>query len=236
MTAVKFKKYIANPILVLLITLTSIIGIIGSGGSVSTNASPVYRVENTDAVCLMVNVYWGDQYLPKMLDIFAKNDIKTTFFVGGCWAEKNEEMLKSIYAQGHEIANHGYFHKDHKKIDEARNREEITSTHNLIKSILGIEMNLFSPPSASFSDKTLQIAGELGYTTVMYSKDTIDWRDKDEQIVYSRATKNVTGGDLILMHPTAATVAVLQQIIDKIISQGLRLTTVSGVISSTGEA
>ena len=35
--------------------------------------------------------------------------------------ETVQETLKKIYAAGHEIANHGFFHKDQKKLDYARN-------------------------------------------------------------------------------------------------------------------
>ena len=178
----------------------------------------------------MVNVYWGDEYLDDMLDIFDKYNIKTTFFVGGTWVNKNESKLKDIYARGHEIANHGYFHKDHKKLNEQLNREEISACHNLVKQILGIDMKYFSPPSASFSSTTLAVAEKMGYTTIMYSRDTIDWRDKDANLIFKRATKNITGGELVLMHPTAATVAALESIIKEILSRDLVITTVGDVL------
>ena len=61
----------------------------------------------------------------------------------------------------------------------------------------------------------------------MWSKDTIDWRDQDEDLIYKRATKNLQNGDLILMHPTKATLKSLQNIITKIQTEGYNLTTVS---------
>ena len=93
-------------------------------------------------------------------------------------------------------------------------------------------MNLFSPPSASCSQITLDVAQKLGYTTVMYSRDTIDWRDKDQSLIKKRATKNITGGELVLMHPTAATAAALDDIISTIEDKGLIVTTVSDVLES----
>ena len=93
-------------------------------------------------------------------------------------------------------------------------------------------MKLFSPPGASFSEITLEVAQKSGYTTVMYSRDTIDWRDKDETLIKKRATKNITGGELVLMHPTAATAAALDDIISTIKDKGLIITTVSDVLES----
>lgn len=67
---------------------------------------------------------------------------------------------------------------------------EIGLTHEIIKQLLGYEMTLFAPPSGSYGQNTLKVAQDMGYKTIMWSKDTIDWRDQDENLIYSRATKN----------------------------------------------
>jgi peptidoglycan/xylan/chitin deacetylase (PgdA/CDA1 family) len=61
----------------------------------------------------------------------------------------------------------------------------------------------------------------------MWSKDTIDWRDKDTAIIYKRATSNPENGDLILMHPKEHTLKVLPDIIDFYLGKGFNLVTVS---------
>ena len=58
-------------------------------------------------ISLMINVYWGTEFIPDMLEILEENEVKATFFVGGSWANKNPQMLKAIYEAGHEIGNHG---------------------------------------------------------------------------------------------------------------------------------
>lgn len=178
-------------------------------------------------VSLCINVYWGTEYLDDMLKTLEDVGVKATFFVGGVWANKNEDMLKKIYLAGHEIANHGYYHKDHGQLSLERNVEEIKYTHALIKSQLGIEMNLFMPPSGAYNAQTLEGAESLGYKTIMWSKDTIDWRDKDAELIYKRATKNMQNGDLILMHPTQCTASALGGIIKAYQQNGFNLVTVS---------
>ena len=91
-------------------------------------------------------------------------------------------------------------------------------------------MNLFAPPSGSFSQKTLDIAEEMGYNIIMWSLDTIDWRDKDVSLIVRRATEKVGGGDLILMHPTQSTLEALPAIIEKISEKGLKIAKVSDVL------
>ena len=67
-------------------------------------------------------------------------------------------------------------------------------------------------------------------TVIMWSKDTIDWRDKDASLVYQRATKNVSAGDMILAHPTKHTLEALPDIFQYYSSQGLQAVTVSQII------
>lgn len=193
------------------------------------NALKVYYNGNTKSnyVSLMVNIYWGNEYLDDMLKIFKDNNIKTTFFVGGIWAEKYEEELLKIVADGHEIGNHGYFHKSQDALNYEENQNEILNNHKLIKSITGISMNLFAPPSGAYCDATLQAANNLGYKTIMWTKDTIDWRDQDKDLIVTRVTKNLKGGDLILMHPTKSTVESLQDIINIGMGLGLEFVNVS---------
>ena len=88
-------------------------------------------------------------------------------------------------------------------------------------------MNLFAPPSGAYNKTTVSCATSLGYQTIMWTRDTIDWRDKDANLIYNRAVKNPNGGDLILMHPTDATVKALPRIIETLQSKGFTLTSVS---------
>ncbi|MDD4211307.1 MAG: polysaccharide deacetylase family protein [Clostridia bacterium] len=191
----------------------------------------IYRgnYENNN-ISFMINVYWGSEYIEPMLDVLKANDIAATFFVGGTWASSNTELLQKIFDDGHEIANHGYYHKDHTRITRERNKEEIYITHQLIKTLLNFDMTLFAPPSGAFNTTTLEVANELGYKTIMWSKDTIDWRDKDSDLVYKRATKNPQNGDLILMHPTEHTLNALQSVIDFYKTNNFNLTVVSNNI------
>lgn len=186
--------------------------------------------KNSNKVTFMVNVYWGNEYIDGMLETFEKYGVTTTFFVGGSWAVKYPEILQKIYNAGHEIGNHGYFHKDQDKLGYDGNYEEIKVTHDTVKELLGVEMNLFAPPSGAFNNATLQAAKDLGYKTIMWTKDTIDWRDKNSELIYSRAT-SVSGGSFVLAHPTEKTLDALPQILEYYKNNNLQVCTVSENLS-----
>lgn len=186
--------------------------------------------ENKNNVCFMINVYQQEELVKNILDILDIYKVKTTFFVGGCWAVKNIDTVKEIYTRGHEIGNHGFYHKDHDKINYEQNVQEIKMCHEVIKNNLGIEMTLFAPPSGAYNTTTVDVAESFGYTTIMWTHDTIDWRDQNCDLIFNRATKNLSNGDLILMHPTKKTVESLPNIISTAINSGFVPTTVSNCL------
>lgn len=194
---------------------------------------PYYKGNsNSQNVSLMINVYWGDEFLDGILSTLEKYNAKCTFFVGGCWAEKNRDYLLKIVDGGHELGNHGFFHKDHKGMSLENNLKEIRNTNIVVSKLINYDIKLFAPPSGSFDKVTLKAATQEKIKVIMWSKDTIDWRDKDSDLVYKRATNKVGGGDLILMHPTAHTLKALPLILQYYKDNGLQAVTVSQNINS----
>lgn len=216
---------------ILLFTLMMSINIAKPVFSYGETLSAIYQ-GNTDSneVCFMINVYWGTEFLDEMLNTLDDYNVKTTFFVGGMWAEKEPDMLQKMYEKGHEIANHGYYHKDHDKLSAQQNIDEISNCHKIVKDILNIDMTLFAPPSGAYNNTTLVSAQNLNYKTIMWTRDTIDWRDHDTQLIYNRAIKNIKGGDLILMHPTQNTMEALPDILEYCKNNNIIATTVSNVL------
>ena len=186
---------------------------------------------NGNVVALSFNVYEGSETVEKILGVLEEKNVKATFFIGGCWADDNMDTVLKILEKGNEIGGHGYFHRDHSKLSEEENRAEMEMLHALVKRNTGEDIKLFAPPSGAFSTTTLKVAEKMGYKTIMWSKDTIDWRDKNADTVYSRATKNVAGGDIILMHPKQHTLEALPKIIDYYEKIGLKAGTVGECIS-----
>ena len=188
---------------------------------------------NKPNASLMINVYQGSEFIEPIMHALTEGGAKATFFVGGSWASRNPEIVKKIVDNGFEIGNHGYLHKDHDKISAERQRQEITTCHDLIKQLTGVEMTLFAPPSGAYNRTTVEICNTLNYKTIMWTLDTIDWRDKSSDLVFKRATKKIQNGNLILMHPTAHTLEALPSVINAYTRAGIQLVSVSDNIMST---
>ena len=228
----KKSRFKAN--IVIAIMFFVLIGLaVSNSASLATQAdNRVIYAGNTEKnnVCFMINVYQGNQEIKDMLDILDLYKVKTTFFIGGCWAVNNIDLVKEIYTRGHEIGNHGFYHKDQDKLDYDANLQEINMCHKVVSENLGIEMELFAPPSGAYNIKTVDAATNLNYKTIMWTHDTIDWRDQDSDLIFKRATKNLSNGDLVLMHPTKKTVDALSSILSTAINNGFQPTTVSNCL------
>lgn len=234
-----FTEIASNCAIILMLVSLCLIGFGGSGAydavfSSGYDNSPIYRGENTRAeVALMINVYQGNEYLEDMLDTMKAYGVHCTFFVGGCWADDNNALILRIVEEGHEIGNHGYFHKDAKELSYAQNKSEIVANNDLIKAVTGKTPSLFAPPSGSYGKDVLKVCEDLGMKVIMWSRDTIDWRDKNTETIYKRATDKIEAGDMILAHPTYNTAEALPDILKYYKEHGLTAVTVSQIISKT---
>ena len=216
--------------LVLVLMLVSLAGLsLFNGKAISTFAvkGPVYKCETTEkTVSLMVNVYENSEIVKKMADMFFDYGIKATFFVGGCWANKNVETVRYLSDKGFEIGNHGYNHKSHTKLSKEENISEISRTNSLIKEATGVKCRLFAPPSGDVNELVTECAEQCGCETIMWSCDTIDWRDEDIDKIVSRVKRNLQPGAFILIHPKEHTVEALKEIIPYIRENGYSFITV----------
>jgi probable sporulation protein (polysaccharide deacetylase family) len=194
-------------------------------------AQPIYKGNpEKPMVALMINVAWGNEYLPHMLEVLKKEQVKATFFLDGSWLKKNADMAKTILEAGHELSNHAYSHKDMSKLGREQATAEISKTEVLLKE-LGVVNKLFAPPSGDFGAETVRIAHELGLHTILWTLDTIDWMKPAPATIVNKVRTRVEPGTLILMHPTASSSEALEQMIAVIKDKKLLLGTVSEVIS-----
>ena len=219
---------ITNGVLALVLVVVAVVCFYPTAAHVSGLEDRVhYRGTSGDGVSLMFNVYWGTQEVEGILEALAEYDAKATFFIGGSWADDNTACVRKIVEEGHEVGSHGYFHRDHTTLGYEGNVEEISRSVQFLQLAAGVPVTLFAPPSGAYDEDTVNAAESLGLRTVMWSRDTIDWRDKDVSLVVKRATENAAGGDLVLMHPKEHTLRALPQVLGYYEKAGLKAVTVS---------
>lgn len=107
-----------------------------------------------------------DVFLPLVLDVLDKLEIKITFFVVGKDAslEKNHALLRSIIEHGHEIANHSFHHESWlKTYSKEKIEEEIKIAEEAILTATGTRTNMFRGPGFSWSNDLLEVLQKRNY-------------------------------------------------------------------------
>lgn len=97
--------------------------------------------------------------LPRLLDVFARHDVRATFFATGADAKRHRDALQRIVAAGHEVASRGATMKRPEAQDElAWLRVGVDAvTQATGKPVLG-----YRSPDNELSPQTLQHLLELG--------------------------------------------------------------------------
>jgi probable sporulation protein (polysaccharide deacetylase family) len=194
--------------------------------------SPIYRGHpDKPMVSFIINVAWGNEYLPDILASLKKHQVKASFFLEGRWVKNNPELAKMIVSAGQEVGNHSYTHPDMKRLTAAQTREQLLKTNEVIEAATGKKSIWFAPPSGSYRDETVKIAAEYKMKTVMWTVDTIDWQKPTPDQLINRVISKIDNGSMVLMHPTESTAKSLDRLITLIEEKGLRIGSVSDLMS-----
>ena len=204
------------------------------GYSIPANSGlmPIFQGNREKAsVAFACNVFWGEDIMPDMLRVLSDGQVKATFFIGGSWAKRHPDSLKLIADAGHELGNHSFTHPHPNRLNKSQNQDEILRTKKLIKEVTGIKTYLYAPPYGEYNRTVLEAAQELGYTTIMWTADTIDWRRPSPEVIIKRIEGKLENGAIILMHPTEPTIKALPELIRIIKSKGYTILPVSDIIN-----
>lgn len=182
-------------------------------------------------VALMINVAWGNEFIPSILKTLRDENVHATFFLDGSWLNKNKSIAEEIMKDGHELSNHAYSHKNMSGLSAAQAESEIRKTEQLLKE-LNVHNGLFAPPSGDFDQDTVNVANRLHLKTILWTIDTVDWKNPAPDWIVRRISGRLEPGALILMHPKLSSSTALPAMIKEIKNRGFVLGTVSELIST----
>jgi len=192
---------------------------------------PYYHgIRGENRISITFNVDWGEDYIPGILKILESKNVKVTFFVTGNWAGKFTDLLRQISKEGHEIGNHGYSHKNPVQLSDSQLENHIRKNETLIYTITGKRTSLYAPPYGDINNRVTAIVSNLGYKTIMWSADSIDWQRPAPEIIVQRVVNKIDDGGIILLHPTKPTLQALPEIINKLKARNFKFITISELI------
>ena len=167
------------------------------------------------------------------LDILREHGDVATFFVIGQRARAHGELLERMVEQHCEIGNHSMRHPDFSKISPARIADEIESTEQVIRDIVGHSPHRFRPPFGKLSLRLLRYLRTTSRPApVLWSEcfggDERGSLQGEEEITTQVARWSMGPGDIVLMHDTnEKTVETLPAILQKIRESGFETATLT---------
>lgn len=178
---------------------------------------------------------------PLVLEILAQYQARATFFLIGQRAQQYPELCREIIRRGHAIENHTQTHYWYfSLLGPRRTYREVQQAQSVLANICGQTPRFFRP-TAGLRNLLLQpILARCNVRLCSWSKRGFDTRNTDADKVLARLTKNLQGGDILLLHDGHAAVSaagnpliieVLPRLLERLKQAGLRTVTLGSVIS-----
>ncbi|MBT2228052.1 polysaccharide deacetylase family protein [Nonomuraea sp. NEAU-A123] len=174
-------------------------------------------------------------YTGKLLDLLRARNMRATFFVLGemVAADRGGHLVRRIVAEGHELGNHSWSHPPLTGLPDERLRFQLRHTNELVERVTGVRMRVMRPPYGATNHRVVAEARREGLAQILWSVDTLDWRDPVPAIVARRASK-AKAGAIVLMHDVhRTTVQAVPTLLDVLEKRGCTPVTISELYGRT---
>ena len=113
-----------------------------------------------------------DRNTHKLLDLFAENGVKSTFFTLAWVAKRCPEVIRRIVSEGHELASHGVAHQRLTTMSKEQAKQDIQTSKSILEDISGAEIRGYRAPSFSVNENNEWVYDILAESGFKYSSST----------------------------------------------------------------
>lgn len=173
----------------------------------------------------------------KLLDALKEHNAHATFFMCGYRIKDFHTHMDRYLGEGHEVGNHTMNHpmKTLKGQSSSFVHEEVDSNTDLIESYVGQKPTVMRPVGGAYDDNVKECMKESGLPIINWSLDTLDWKNRDADIIYQKIVDNAQDGDIVLMHDLRqCTVDGVSRAMDTLADRGFAFVTVSELAAIKG--
>jgi len=142
----------------------------------------------------------NDPHTLRLLEVLARHNVHATFFMIGRYVRQRPDIVRQVIEAGHIVANHTFTHPFLAFQSAADIRQQLSDCRAAIQDAIGAHSNLFRPPFGSRRPTVLRIARELGLEPIMWNVTGYDWSAPPAANIERKCTKQIRGGDVILLH------------------------------------
>lgn len=186
------------------------------------------------SVALTFDCEHSPEIAQEILDTLHRENVQATFFLQGRLVYRNPELARRIFADGHELGSHSFFHPLFTDLSPIHMTQEITYTEAAIAWAVGeyVPMRFFRFPYAGRNRTTLEHVATLGYQSSFWDLDPRGWDTAvSAQDIVDAVEQRVQRGSIIIMHCSSWDDAMaLSDIIRAIRERGLHPGTLTDVL------
>jgi peptidoglycan-N-acetylglucosamine deacetylase len=142
----------------------------------------------------------NDPHTLRLLEVLARHEVRATFFMIGRYVQQRPQIARAVAQAGHAIGNHTFTHPNLVFCSEMQTRIQLEECTRAMEDATSQAPKLFRPPFGGRRHSTLRIAHELGLTPVMWNVTGFDWSAGSSDAVERKVSKQIRGGDNILLH------------------------------------
>ena len=166
-----------------------------------------------------------------LLDGLKERGAHATFFLIGEQIAGNEDLVRRMKDEGHQVGGHSYTHIRLDSADVAA-LAEIQKTDETLRAILGDGDYWLRPPWGFASDA---LKSAVSVPLIYWTIDTMDWSVRNRDLVAHHIIENAKSGDIVLLHdPYDTSVEAALQTIDVLSEQGYEFVTLEELFSNAG--
>ena len=170
----------------------------------------------------------------RLLDVLRSENVPATFSVLGDQAEKYPATVRREYAEGNEVGNHTYDHKDLSTLSAAAVQSEIKRGADAIAATGTPRPTLVRPPYGAVNDTVRTYAG---YPFIMWRVDPLDWKYPNAVRVADQIVGHAQPGRIVLSHDIhKTTIDAMPAVIQRLKQQGYTFVTVSTLLKGVNLA
>jgi len=137
---------------------------------------------------------------PVILDALAAAGVKATFFFLGRHVERWPELVARAAAEGHQIGNHGYYHRKLHLKTPGYIRDDLERGARAIEAACGRTPTHFRAPHGFRNPWVTAIARSLGERTVGWSLGVWDSDCPPAHAIAERSVTAMHPGSILLLH------------------------------------
>ncbi|MER6912353.1 polysaccharide deacetylase family protein [Streptomyces sp. NPDC000594] len=207
---------------------------LASGRTLSTGGDGERPVDCQKAKCIALTFDAGPgKDTPELLDHLGKEQVPATFFLlGRKHVDRYPKVVKRLFDEGHEVANHTWTHRRLDKLDKGEIREELGRTQDAIEDITGVRPTLMRPPQGRIDDEVTAVSKELGLAQILWSATAKDYSTNDSALIEKRILKQASRDGIILLHDIYdGTVPAVPGIVAELKERGYTFVTVSQLLA-----